>query len=43
MNRGVDLVYLHLNGFLMRVRQSEDLDGYTDLLQRQDLVQNKGL
>lgn len=43
MNRGLNLVYLHLNNLLMGVRQGKDLDRYTDLLQGKDLVQNKGL
>ena len=43
MNRGLNLVYLHLNNLLMRIRQGKDLDRDTDLFQCQDLVQNKGL
>ena len=43
MNGRLNLVYLPLNNVLMRVRQGKDLDRYTDLLQRQDLVQDKGL
>ena|SRR5690242_7156368 len=43
MNRGLNLVYLHLNNLLMRVGQGKDLDRDTDLFQSQDLVQYKGL
>lgn len=43
MHRGPHLVNLCLNGLLMRIRQSEDLKGDSDLFQRKDLVQDKGL
>ena len=43
MHGRLNLVYLHLNDILTRVRQRKDLDRNTDLLQGQDLVQNKGL
>jgi hypothetical protein len=43
MNRGPNLVDLQLNDLLTRIRQGKDLDGYADLLQGKDLVQNKGL
>ena len=43
MNRGLNLVYLHLNNLLMGVGQCKDLDRDTDLFQSKDLVQYKGL
>lgn len=43
MNRCLNLIYLHLNNLLTRIGQGKDLDRYTDLFQRQDLVQDKGL
>jgi len=43
VNRGLNLVYLHLNNLLMGVGQGKDLDRYSDPLQGQDFVQDKGL
>jgi len=43
MNRGLNLLYLHLDNLLVRVGQGKDLERYTDLFQRKDLVQYKGL
>jgi hypothetical protein len=43
MNRRLNLVYLHLNNLLMGVGQGKDLDRYSDPLQGQDFVQDKGL
>jgi hypothetical protein len=43
MHRGLNLADLHLNDLLTRIRESKDLNRYADLLQRKDLVQDKGL
>jgi hypothetical protein len=43
LNRRLNLVYLHLNNLLMGVGQGKDLDRYSDPLQGQDFVQDKGL
>jgi len=34
---------LHLNDLFLRVGHGKDLDRYTDLFQRKNLVQDKGL
>jgi hypothetical protein len=43
LDRGLDLIYLHLHNLLMRVGQGKDLEGNPGPFQSKDLVQNKGL